>query len=316
MAFGLTDRRNVLSEFSNSEKIGEGTYGIVYKATWGAKNMDIALKKIFLDKSEDGIPSTCLREVSILKELKHPNIVTLFDCVINENKLFMVFEYLDNDLKMVLDKLEDQKMPLPYIKACALQLLNGLAYCHVRRIIHRDLKPQNILVADNGTMKLADFGLARSFTIPQKNYTHEVVTLWYRPPEIILGEEYYSCGVDVWSLGCILAECFRGVPLFQGNSEIDQLFKIFKLFGTPNNSIWPGVENLKDYQKEFPKWKPKKISEEYPDIRDDFEDILTKMLSYKPQSRLLASSALNHSFFRDLNTHLPPISSLFKKKSS
>lgn len=163
---------------------------------------------------------------------------------------------------------------------------------------------------------MADFGLARSFTIPQRNYTNEVVTLWYRPPEIILGEEYYSSGVDVWSLGCILVECFRGVALFQGDSEMDQLFKIFKLFGTPNNSIWPGVESLRDYQEQFPKWKPKKISEVYPDIQDSFEDLLSKMFSYKPQSRLLVNSALNHSFFRDLDISLPPISSLFNKKSS
>uniref|UniRef100_A0A8R1DLK9 cyclin-dependent kinase n=2 Tax=Caenorhabditis japonica TaxID=281687 RepID=A0A8R1DLK9_CAEJA len=148
----------------------------------------------------------------------------------------MVFEFIDRDLKNLLEMVEPSGvLPPNYVKSFMWQLLSALSYCHLRRIVHRDLKPQNILVSDAGIVKIADFGLARSFSFPSRNYTHEVVTLWYRPPEILLGSQRYSTGLDMWSLGCIFAEIASNKPLFPGECEISQLFKIFEIVGTPNN---------------------------------------------------------------------------------
>ena len=158
----------------------------------------------------------------------------------------MIFEYSDSDLKKVLEqrKLTDEQC-IYYLR----QILSGLVAIHSNRIIHRDLKTQNILINENHNVKIADFGLARSFTVPFPELTHEVVTLWYRAPEILLGQKTYTPAIDIWSVGCIYAEMLTGRPLFDGASEIGQLIKIFKLMGTPNDSNWPGVESLKDYMQ-------------------------------------------------------------------
>lgn len=154
----------------------------------------------------EGVPSTAIREISLLKELNHPNIVKLLDVIHTENKLYLVFEFLHQDLKKFMDASALTGIPLPLIKSYLFQLLQGLAFCHSHRVLHRDLKPQNLLINAEGSIKLADFGLARAFGVPVRTYTHEVVTLWYRAPEILLGCKYYSTAVDIWSLGCIFAE--------------------------------------------------------------------------------------------------------------
>jgi serine/threonine protein kinase len=136
------------------------------------------------------------------------------------------------------------------------QMIAGLNFCHARRILHRDLKPQNLLIDRSGALKLADFGLARAFGIPVRTYTHEVVTLWYRAPEILLGQQQYSTPVDMWSIGTIFAEMVMKCPLYPGDSEIDELFKIFRTLGTPNEELWPGVSKLPDYKPTFPNCKP------------------------------------------------------------
>lgn len=167
-------------------------------------------------------------ERSLLKELNHPNIVKLLDVIHTENKLYLVFEFLHQDLKKFMDASALTGIPLPLIKSYLFQLLQGLAFCHSHRVLHRDLKPQNLLINADGSIKLADFGLARAFGVPVRTYTHEVVTLWYRAPEILLGCKYYSTAVDIWSLGCIFAEMVTRRALFPGDSEIDQLFRIFR----------------------------------------------------------------------------------------
>uniref|UniRef100_A0AC35TGF1 Protein kinase domain-containing protein n=1 Tax=Rhabditophanes sp. KR3021 TaxID=114890 RepID=A0AC35TGF1_9BILA len=301
-----------INEFDASGRIGEGTYGVVFKARWAKMNCDVALKKIKIDKDLEGVPSTCLREVSLLKELSHPNVVKLYDAIYLETRLFLVFEFIDNDLKNVIKKIKNRKIPLPYIKSFAHQLLNALAYCHARRVLHRDLKPQNLLVTNSGTIKLADFGLARSISLPARNYTHEVVTLWYRAPEIILGADFYSTGVDVWSLSLILLECYTGQALLPGDSEIDQLYKIFKMFGTPNNSIWPGVERYRDYSVTFPQWTRIKLSDKVENLPTDFEEFLEAMLVYNPRERMFVSAGLRHYFLRAMDKDLEPISLLFE----
>ncbi|KAH8074829.1 cyclin-dependent protein serine/threonine kinase [Aureococcus anophagefferens] len=210
-----------MEKYEKVEKVGEGTYGVVYKVRNVRTNSILALKKIRLADEEEGVPATAIREISLLKELSHPNIVALHDVVYVNSKLFLAFEFLDQDLKHYMGR--------------GRRILCGVAFCHERRVLHRDLKPQNLLLDSAGTLKLADFGLARAFSSPRHAYTHEVITLWYRAPEILLGAEHYSTPVDIWSIGCIFCEMASSRPLFPGDSEIDELFRIFRVCGTPGD---------------------------------------------------------------------------------
>ncbi|CAN6442563.1 unnamed protein product [Victoria cruziana] len=256
-----------MEQYEKVEKIGEGTYGVVYRARDRLTNTTIALKKIRLEQEDEGVPSTALREISLLKELQHGNVVRLQDVVHSDKRLYLVFEYLDLDLKKHMDSCPELAKNPQLIKIFLYQMLRGIAYCHSRRILHRDLKPQNLLIdRRTNALKLADFGLARAFGIPVRTYTHEVVTLWYRAPEILLGSRHYSTPVDVWSVGCIFAEMVNRRPLFPGDSEIDELFKIFRVLGTPTEETWPGVTSLPDYKTSFPKWAPKDLATVVPGL--------------------------------------------------
>ena len=185
-AAAATAAAAAMERYQKLEKIGEGTYGVVHKAKDRTSGEIIALKRILLEAEDEGIPSTAIREISLLKELQHPNIVRLYDVVHTERKLTLVFEYLDQDLKKYLDQCEGGIEP-PYLQSFLKQLIRGVEFCHHHRVLHRDLKPQNLLINREGELKLADFGLARAFGIPVRNYTHEVVTLWYRAPDVLLG---------------------------------------------------------------------------------------------------------------------------------
>ena len=163
--------------------------------------------------------------------------------------------------------------------------------------------PSNLLFRnqqERHALKLADFGLARAFGLPVRAYTHEVVTLWYRAPEILLGAKHYSTPVDVWSIGCIFAEMVNGRPLFPGDSEIDELFKIFRLLGTPDSGSWPGVDALPDYKDSFPKWPRRSLAEAVPSLEPAGLDLLAGMLRYAPGDRLTAKAALSHPYFADI----------------
>ncbi|XP_017118764.1 cyclin-dependent kinase 2 [Drosophila elegans] len=284
----------ILDNFQRAEKIGEGTYGIVYKARSNATGQDVALKKIRLEGETEGVPSTAIREISLLKNLKHKNVVQLFDVVISGNNLYMIFEYLNMDLKKLMDKKKDVFTP-QLIKSYMQQILDALGFCHTNRILHRDLKPQNLLVDTAGKIKLADFGLARAFNVPMRAYTHEVVTLWYRAPEILLGTKFYSTGVDIWSLGCIFSEMIMRRSLFPGDSEIDQLYRIFRTLSTPDETKWPGVTQLPDFKAKFPKWEatnmPQSITEH------EAHELIMSMLCYDPNLRISAKDALQHAYF-------------------
>lgn len=291
-------KKPIERRYNRIEKIGEGTYGVVYKAKDKRNNGKIvALKKIRLATQDEGVPSTAIREISLLKELsQHRNIVSLLDVVHVDHKLWLVFEFLDQDLKRYLDDVPNL-LKLALVKSYTYQLIKGVAFCHAHRVLHRDLKPQNLLIDRNGALKLADFGLARAFGVPVRPYTHEVVTLWYRAPEILLGSQQYSTPVDVWSIGCIFAEIASKEPLFTGDSEIDQLYKIFQLMGTPTEKTWPGVTKLQDYSAVFPKWQRCEFDLPLP---PDGIDLLEKMLCYDPAKRISAKQALQHPFFDDL----------------
>ncbi|XP_061031996.1 cyclin-dependent kinase 3 isoform X1 [Eubalaena glacialis] len=292
--------------FQKVEKIGEGTYGVVYKAKNKETGQLVALKKIRLDLETEGVPSTAIREISLLKELKHPNIVRLLDVVHSEKKLYLVFEFLSQDLKKYMDSTPASELPLHLVKSYLFQLLQGVNFCHSHRVIHRDLKPQNLLINELGAIKLADFGLARAFGVPLRTYTHEVVTLWYRAPEILLGSRFYSTAVDVWSIGCIFAEMVTRKALFPGDSEIDQLFRIFRTLGTPSEAMWPGVTQLPDYKGSFPKWTRKGLEEIVPHLEPEGRDLLMQLLQYDPSRRISAKAALAHPYFSSTETSPAP----------
>ncbi|OMJ86683.1 hypothetical protein SteCoe_11769 [Stentor coeruleus] len=288
--------------YEKIEKIGTGTYGVVYKAKDKVRNDFCALKKILLDVEPEGIPSTAIREICILRELQNPNIVDLRDVVASDDKLYLVFEYVDQDLKQFLDSIpKDQFVDAKIIKSLLYQLVQAVAYLHSKRILHRDLKPQNILITKNGCVKLADFGLARTYQIPLRPYTHEVVTLWYRAPEILLGTLEYSSALDVWSLGTIFLELLTKSPFFVGDSEIDQLYKIFRILGTPNEKMWPGVSKLRDYKRTFPNWSATNLRTCLHNVDVAGLDLLQRMLNYDPAARITAKEALAHQYFNDVN---------------
>jgi len=259
----------------------------------------VALKRIRLDSEDEGVPCTAIREISLLKELKHPNIVRLYDVIHTEKKLTLVFEYLDQDLKKYMDECGGV-LSKPTVKSFLYQLLKGIAFCHEHRVLHRDLKPQNLLINRKGELKLGDFGLARAFGIPVRSYSHEVVTLWYRAPDVLMGSRKYSTPIDIWSAGCIFAEMTTGRPLFPGTSVADQLLRIFKVIGTPNDKIWPGISELPEYKADFPVFQPQKLSSVVPGLDEDGYDLIQKMLQYDPNQRISAAKALSHPFFQSL----------------
>lgn len=209
----------------------------------------------------------------------------------------MVFEYLDMDLKKLLETHASAFTP-KLIKSYMYQMFSALAYCHMNNILHRDLKPQNLLVDTEGHIKLADFGLARAFSVPMGTYTHEVVTLWYRPPEILLGSHYYTTSVDIWSLGCIFAEMVLRRPFLRGDSEIHQLYTIFKLFGTPDHNVWPGVTQLEAYKPAFPQWSPSPMPK--PIVALGVDQLLQRLMEYDPSKRMQAKEALVDPYFDDV----------------
>jgi cyclin-dependent kinase len=294
-----------MDRYSKIEKVGEGTYGVVYKARDTGTGQVVALKKIRLEAEDEGVPSTAIREISLLKELKDDHIVRLLDIVHADQKLYLVFEFLDVDLKRYMEMGNQNRTPITQeiVKKFTHQLTSGLLYCHSHRILHRDLKPQNLLIDKHDNLKLADFGLARAFGIPMRTYTHEVVTLWYRAPEVLLGSRHYSTAIDMWSVGCIFAEMsMQGAPLFPGDSEIDQIFKIFRILGTPNEQTWPGVSSLPDYKTTFPQWSRQDIARIVPVLDEAGIDILKRTLCYDSAKRISAKRALLHPYFTNYDS--------------
>ncbi|KAF6204983.1 hypothetical protein GE061_019150 [Apolygus lucorum] len=297
-----------MEDYFKIEKIGEGTYGIVMKGLHKKTGEVVAIKKIRMDGEDEGIPPTAIREISILKELVHPNIVHLKDVHLSGNRLYLIFEFLTMDLNKYLDSIEKGKLMDPtLVQSYMYQICQAILFCHRRRVLHRDLKPQNLLIAGGGIIKLADFGLGRAYGIPVRVYTHEVVTLWYRAPEILLGSSRYSCPVDIWSIGCIFAEMANRRPLFQGDSEIDQLFRIFRTIRTPNEELWPGVSELPDYKPTFPEWTRYNLDSQVKNINELGQQLLRDMLVYNPSERITAENAVNHPYFDDLSLSLIPI---------
>jgi len=241
--------------FEILNQIGEGTYGQVYKARDKISGTFVALKKVRLENEKEGFPITAVREIKILRQLNHRNIVNLKEIVTDKQhaldfkkdkgSFYLVFEYMDHDLMGLLES-GMVNFNEAHNASIMRQLLEGLNYCHRRNFLHRDIKCSNILMNNKGEVKLADFGLARLYNAQdrQRPYTNKVITLWYRPPELLLGEERYNTSIDIWSCGCILGELFLKKPLFQANEEIMQLETISRLCGSPTPAVWPTVIKL------------------------------------------------------------------------
>ncbi|KAI8381378.1 kinase-like domain-containing protein [Radiomyces spectabilis] len=293
-----------LDGYQKLSKIGEGTYGIVFKARQTKTNRLVALKKIRLNFSE-GVPTTAVREIALLKEVNHTNVIRLLDLIQKDTSIYLVFDFSEVDLRRYMDAVGRKGLTPAHIKSFMHQLICGIRYCHSHRILHRDLKPQNLLIDRNGKLTIADLGLSRAFAVPLRTYTHNVITLWYRAPEILLGSRHYSTAVDMWSIGCIFAELMILRPLFPGDSQIDELFHIFRLLGTPSEEEWPGVTALPDYNPGFPVWNAVdlrtkfKTSKHFVDLGDHAFDLLKSMITYNPAERIAAKTAEEHDYFYD-----------------
>jgi len=242
---------------------------------------------------------TSLREIKILLTFKHPNIVDVREVVVGGESIFIVMEFVDHDLKGLM---EEMKQPLlaSEVKCLMQQLILAIAHLHDNWVLHRDLKTSNLLYSSRGILKVADFGLAREYGSPLKPYTHNVVTLWYRAPELLLGQKLYTPAIDVWSLGCIFAELIAKEPLLPGRSELDQIDKIFKLLGTPNDKIWPGFSSLPGSKKiNFALQPYNNLRTKFPLLTDGGFDLLNRMLTYDPSRRITCAEALKHPYFSE-----------------
>uniref|UniRef100_A0AAQ5XGY9 Protein kinase domain-containing protein n=1 Tax=Amphiprion ocellaris TaxID=80972 RepID=A0AAQ5XGY9_AMPOC len=272
-------------EFEKLNRIGEGTYGIVYRARDTKSDEIVALKKVRMDKEKDGIPISSLREITLLLRLRHPNIVELKEVVVG---IFCVL-YCCIFLYFLLQ-----------VKCIVLQLLRGLEYLHHNFIIHRDLKVSNLLMTDKGCVKIADFGLARMYGIPQQPMTPRVVTLWYRAPELLLGTKTQTTALDMWAVGCILAELLAHKPLLPGTSEIQQVDLIVQLLGTPNENIWPGFSQLPLIgQYSLRKQPYNNLKNKFTWLSDAGHRLLNLLFMYNPQRRATAKDCLESSYFKE-----------------
>jgi len=288
-----TDKRYEKIEF-----LGEGQFATVFKAKDLEEDKIVAVKKIKVgSKAEfsDGVNRTALREIKLQQELHHPNILGLLDVFGHRSNISLVFDFMDTDLEMII---KDTKIVLTpgNIKAYTIMTLQGLEYLHAQFILHRDLKPNNLLINSDGILKIGDFGLARYFGSPNRLYTHQVVTRWYRAPELLFGARNYGEGVDIFAVGCIVAELLLRVPLFPGDSDLGQLAKIFEVLGTPNANNWPDHKSLPDYC-EFVASTPILLRDIFTAAPDDLIAVIDRLLRLSPNERCSAKAALQMPYF-------------------
>ncbi|GAA5800918.1 kinase-like domain-containing protein [Helicostylum pulchrum] len=287
-----------ITDYEFLDKLGEGTFGEVHKAKDRQNNNLVALKRILMHNEKEGIPITAIREIKILKQLNHKNIVPLTDIAVEREKgsIYMVFPYMDHDLAGLLDNPKVRLTP-PQIKTYLKQLLEGTAYLHHNRILHRDMKAANLLINNEGILQIADFGLARGIEDDNKEYTNCVVTRWYRPPELFLGEKRYTSAIDMWGVGCVFGELLKSRPILQGQDDIDQLKKIFQLCGSPTNDNMPNWESLPDAHKIKFETSSRRVRDEYLHFDPLAADLIDKLLVLDPAKRLTALEALEHDYF-------------------
>jgi len=296
-------------EFQRLGRIGEGMYGTVYRAVDSRTGTVVALKKIKFhrDHEDEGLPLTAFREIQLLMQCRHRNIVRLREIAVGRrlDSLYLVCEYCDHDLAVLVDSAR-KRFAVPEVKCLMRQLLDGMAYLHGRCVIHRDLKLSNLLYS-KGQLKICDFGLARRFGFPARPYSPLVVTLWYRPPELLLGAPVYTTGVDMWSIGCIFGELLLMAPLLPGKSELQQLSLICDLLGSPNARIWPDFETLPNAQRlKLPDNPYSSLRRRLPGLSDSGYHLIERLLTYDPSKRIPAADAATHPYFAEAPRALDP----------
>lgn len=280
-------------------RVGEGAHGYVMKGVNKFTGTEVALKKLVIKHLDEGIPTNVMREISSLKVLSSDYIVKMLDIIPHGMGFVLVMEYLPSNL---YDVLRDCDNPLDesQIKCYLKMILLGVKYMHENHIMHRDLKPANLLIAKNGILKIADFGLARIYSEnePNRKYSHQVATRWYRAPELLYGSHNYTNTVDIWAVGCIAAELYNKAPLFPGETDIEQLAIVLHTLGTPTEDTWPGLTNLPDYNKiSFSYSSGLSWNVIVPDTTEQTLDLIKKCLTYNHQKRLNARQILNHEYF-------------------
>ncbi|KAI7899537.1 kinase-like domain-containing protein [Cokeromyces recurvatus] len=293
-----------ITDYEFLDKLGEGTFGEVHKARDKHTNQLVALKRILMHNEKEGIPITAIREIKILKQLSHKNIVPLTDIAVErgdasrkeKGSIYMVFPYMDHDLAGLLDN-PKVRLTQPQIKTYLKQLLEGTAYLHHNKILHRDMKAANLLINNEGVLQIADFGLARGIEDENKEYTNCVVTRWYRPPELFLGERKYTTAIDMWGVGCVFGELLKSRPILQGQDDLDQLKKIFYLCGSPTQDNMPNWDKLPDANKVKFETTPRHVRDEYGHYDALAGDLMDKLLVLDPARRLTALEALDHEYF-------------------
>jgi cell division cycle 2-like len=354
MSISMLNECRSVEHYEKLNRISEGTYGVVYRAKEKSTGKIYALKKVKLEEEKEGFPLTSIREINILLSLHHPNIVNVTEVVVGSSldAVFLVMEYAEHDLRGIMNHRKKKSTTtllrggvssggggsgsasfsttIPFspaeVKCLMLQLLNGIAYLHDNWVLHRDIKTSNILYTNKGELKLCDFGLARQYGSPLKPYSHMVVTLWYRAPELLLGETTYSTTIDVWSAGCVMGELLLNEPLLQGRNELGQLEKIFGVVGRPDEEGWPGVSTLPVAKKfNFFGSSNNNNKRNRGMLRDMFHvlpasttihgtttttttkpwlseagfDLLSSLLELCPERRITAREALHHPWFRE-----------------
>ncbi|XP_015119065.1 cyclin-dependent kinase 11B isoform X2 [Diachasma alloeum] len=301
-----------VEEFQCLNRIEEGTYGVVYRARDKRTEEIVALKRLKMEKEKEGFPITSLREINTLLKAQHPNIVTVREIVVGSNmdKIFIVMDYVEHDLKSLMETMKQKKQVfIPgEVKCLMQQLLRAVEHLHDNWILHRDLKTSNLLLSHRGILKVGDFGLAREYGSPLRQYTPVVVTLWYRAPELLLNGKEYSTPIDMWSVGCIFAELVRMEALFPGKSEIDQLNRIFKELGTPSDRVWPGYSKLPMVQKmTFGQYPVNNLRQRFHMfLKDQGMELLNKLLTYDPAQRMTAEDAVKHGYFTEAPLAIKP----------
>ena len=298
-----------LDNYEKMDRIGEGTYGVVYKARCKTTNALVAMKRVRMDQERDGMPLTSLREIKLLQRLRHENVVRLLRVIQGNNpeNVFLVFEYCEHDVGRLIDHMHTT-FTTSEVKSLMTQTLRAVEYLHERCIFHRDLKLSNLLLNQRGELKLCDFGLARPYEpIERGSYTPKVVTLWYRAPELLFGCDTYTSAIDMWAVGCIFAEFLKHQPLFPGSTEIEQVQIICMLLGSPNAQIWPGLDSLPNVKNfKLPDQPYNFLEVNFPKLSPAGVNLLDVLLTYDPEQRVTAKEALAHEYFRESPPPKPP----------
>ncbi|XP_024930919.3 probable serine/threonine-protein kinase At1g54610 [Ziziphus jujuba] len=293
--------------FEKLDKIGQGTYSSVYKARDLETGKIVALKKVrFVNRDPESVRFMA-REIHILRRLDHRNVMKLEGIVTSRMScsLYLVFEYMEHDLSGLAAR--GIKFTEPQIKCYMQQLLCGLEHCHSRGVLHRDIKGSNLLIDNNGVLKIGDFGLATSYG-QNELMTSRVVTLWYRAPELLLGATKYGPAIDLWSSGCILAELFAGKPIMPGRTEVEQTHKIFKLCGSPSEDFWETTKLPHSTSFRPQQSYTRRLADMFKDIPPPALALIDKLLSMKPDDRGSAESALGSEFFTTIPLPCEPSS--------